>query len=445
MTQAHDIVIEAIPVGVNVTKGPPLVTAEQLNGSYDHPNTFYNQDFGDSYRVHEEPMRTPRKLRIITVGAGMAGIMLAKKIEVNLKDVEHQVYEKYPDVGGTWLENRYPGCRCDIPSHIYQYSWAPNPNWSSYYSTAPEIWQYFKDVAVQHDLEKYIKFNHRIVGAKWNEKRAKWDLDIQKTSPEDGSVITFKDECDILINSTGLFSNWKWPKVPGIEKYKGKKLHSARWDDSYDFKDKNIAVIGCGSSAIQIVPQLQPLVASLKTYIRSSTWITAGFGIAHTDSEGQNFEYSNEQKNKLRKDPELYNRYRFDIERELNMRFRASHIESEEQKDSQVQMKELMLRRLGNDERIAKKMIPNFPVGCRRPTPGNGYLETLIASNVEVITESVEAFTETGLLDSSGREVKYDAIVCATGFDVNFKPMYPLIGKDGADLRDAWADKPVGK
>ena len=441
---APGLLTDKIPIRVNLSEGPPLVTPEQLNGTYNHSNEFYNQTF-DGYQVLEQSHRATRKIRIVTVGAGATGIALAHKFRENLKNFEHQIYEKYPDLGGTWLENRYPGCCCDIPSHSYQFSWEPNPNWSSFYSTSREIWQYLKDVAQKYDLEKFMKFRHAVKSAKWNEERGKWLLIIERLDPKEGEEAEFEDECDILVNATGVLSDWKWPDIPGREKYKGKLLHSARWDESYDCKEKNVALIGCGSSAIQILPHVQPQAKTVKTYIRSSTWITAGFGVAHTDAEGTNFDYTAEQREEMNKDTKLYDEYRFDIEREMNLRFRAAHIESEEQKQALVMMKALMKKRLGDNERITKVMIPNFPVGCRRATPGNGYLECLGKPNVEVITHSIVEFTEHGLRDASGQEHLFDAIICATGFDVSFRPFYPVIGKHGKDLRDEWAKEPRGR
>jgi len=163
-----------------------------------HENSWYNQDF-DGYRVTEQPLFAKRHLRIICVGAGAAGIQIAYKAERALTDIDLQIYEKNADVGGTWLENRYPGCTCDIPSHSYQFTWARNVSWSQYYSGSEEIWRYFKDVAVKYNLEKYMKFNTAVESAEWDEEEGKWNVTLRG---QDGS--TAKDRCDILISGSSL-------------------------------------------------------------------------------------------------------------------------------------------------------------------------------------------------------------------------------------------------
>ena len=171
--------------------GPPADDAR-------HENDWYNQSFGD-YVVSEQPLYTKRAVRMVCVGAGATGLQLAYKAERLLQNVAVQIYEKNSDIGGTWLENRYPGCTCDIPSHSYQFPWARNPGWSQYYAGSPEIWQYFKDIATKFDLERYIKFEHTVTEARWNEDDGVWELSI---TAADGSTVT--DRCEILVNGSGV-------------------------------------------------------------------------------------------------------------------------------------------------------------------------------------------------------------------------------------------------
>ena len=166
-----------------------------------HENEWYRQSF-DGYTVKEQPLYTKRPLRMIVIGAGAAGLEIAYKAERQLEDISLQIYEKNSDVGGTWLENRYPGCTCDIPSHSYQWSFWRNPRWSAYYSGAQEIWQYLKDFAVEHDLEKYVAFQHRVQEAKWNQANSVWEVKIQKPSGE-----TFVDKGEILASCHGVLKS----------------------------------------------------------------------------------------------------------------------------------------------------------------------------------------------------------------------------------------------
>jgi cation diffusion facilitator CzcD-associated flavoprotein CzcO len=412
---------------------PGLIPASDAR----HENSWYNQDF-DGYRITEEVLFTKRHLRIICVGAGAAGLQIAYKAERALENVDLQVYEKNADVGGTWLENRYPGCTCDIPSHSYQFTWARNPNWSSYYSTSPEIWQYFKDIAVKYDLEKYVQFNTTVESATWDEETGHWNVKVLTPAG------THEDDwCDILISGSGVLNSWKYPDIPGLDLFKGKLMHSAAWDSTYDLTGKTVAVIGGGSSAVQIIPSIQPQVSKLVAFLRSPVWVTTGFGAKHAGPGGTNFEYSTEQIKHFNENPEEYVKYCRDIEGELNKRFNLMHLNSNDQKNSRELIAGMMKTKINNDK-IAAKMIPDFALGCRRMTPGSGYLESLTKENVEVINESATRLTSSGIVDESGVEHQVDVVICATGFDTTFTPHFKVTGRKGADIKEQFGDFPKG-
>ncbi|KAF2865692.1 hypothetical protein BDV95DRAFT_506385 [Massariosphaeria phaeospora] len=377
-----------------------------------HENEWYNQDF-DGYRISEEPLHAKRHLRIVCVGAGAAGLQIAYKAERALSDIDLQIYEKNSDIGGTWLENRYPGCTCDIPSHSYQFTWARNPSWSAYYSSSEEIWQYFKDIATKYDLEKYVQFKTTVEDATWNEERGQWKVTI--LGPDGKRV---EDWCDILISGSGVLNSWKYPNIPGLDLFKGKLMHSAKWDNTYDLAGKRVAVIGGGSSAVQIIPNIQARVGKLYAFLRSPV-------------------------QKWKDDPEEYKKYARDVEGELNKRFNLMHMQSGDQKNSRELIANLMSDKLGNGK-LAKKMIPDFALGCRRMTPGSGYLESLGKENVEVIHESAVRLTETGIVDESGVEHEVDVVICATGFDTSFTPHFKVTGRNNADIKTQFGDFPVG-
>ncbi|CAH0042269.1 unnamed protein product [Clonostachys rhizophaga] len=395
------------------------------------------------YQILEKPSRSGRKIRIICLGGGASALNLAHEVSISSLDLDLVCYEKNPSIGGTWYENRYPGCGCDIPSVNYQFSWAPSTEWSHYYSSASEILQYFKDVAEKYDLNKYVRLNHTVVGATWVEEEQKWHVRIQQgNNPED--VIT--DKADIFVNASGVLkyiSKWKWPDISGRETFRGPMLHSANWDDSIELKGKRVGVIGGGSSAVQIVPSIQPVVGHMKCFIRSAAWVTASFGQRFAGKGGTNFEYSEKQKEILRNDPTKYLAYRKRIESELNSRFRFILNGSKEQQDARNAAEKDMRTRLASKPEIADLIVPkNFAVGCRRPTPGNGYLEALCEDNVAVVSSSITEITPKGIKTSDGVEHEFDVIVCATGFDVSWKPRYPTIGRHGVNLSKYWADVP---
>ncbi|KAF3003284.1 hypothetical protein E8E14_006499 [Neopestalotiopsis sp. 37M] len=404
-----------------------------------HDNTWYNQDF-DGYRISEHPLFAKRRLRVVCVGAGATGLQLAYKAERALEQVDLQIYEKNADVGGTWLENRYPGCACDIPSHAYHFTWARNPGWASYYSGAGEIWRYFKDVAVRYDLEKYVKLNTSVRSAAWDDEAGKWHLQI--SSAADGSEFT--DSCDILISASGILNSWKYPDIPGLDEFGGKLMHSAQWDESFVFDDSvRVAVIGGGSSGVQIIPSLQPKVKKLVAFLRSPVWVTTGFGAKHAAPGGTNFDYSEEQKEAFREDTALHVKYCRDVEGELNKRFNLMHLHSDDQKSSRKLIADIMADKI-NDEALTKRMVPDFALGCRRMTPGSGYLESLTKPNVEVVHESVVRLTKTGVVDGAGIEHEVDVVVCATGFDTSFAPHFKVTGRHDADIAKQFGDFPKG-
>lgn len=234
--------------------------------------------------VEERSVDEARPLRVVIIGSGISGIIASVRFRQRIANLDICVYEKNEDVGGTWLENRYPGCACgmfffffllfllsphvprrfyqniphqlsycvcatDIPAHTYQATFEPNKEWSTFYASAPEIYQYWKRVANKYGCGKYIKFKQQVVEAVWNETKSKWQLqvsicvtvrdqraDIENSKIKDvdtGSV--YSDKADVLISATGALNNWKWPDIPGLHEFKGKLMHSAKWDESYDY------------------------------------------------------------------------------------------------------------------------------------------------------------------------------------------------------------------
>jgi len=197
--------------------------------------------------------------------------------------VDLKIYEKNPALGGTWFENRYPGLACDIPSHVYQYTFEHNTQWSSFFSGGPEILKYVQGVAAKYKVEKYITYNSRICEAVWDEEQGKWKVKV-----ESGGDITSED-CDVLFSASGVLNNWKWPDIAGLGDFKGKLLHSAHWDtewyfignfgsNSRDYTGKSVAIIGCGSSAIQILPKMQKVCSKIDHYVRGKTYLSYPFG-----------------------------------------------------------------------------------------------------------------------------------------------------------------------
>ncbi|KAJ9630333.1 hypothetical protein H2204_008551, partial [Knufia peltigerae] len=328
-------------------------------------------------------------------------------------------------------------CACDVPAHAYTYSWEGNPRWSRAYVGSVELFDYFKGRAVAYGVSEFVKLNHKVTSATWDEQKGKWVVEI--TNLENNT--STQDEGEIFINGAGFLNNWKWPEIPGLHDFQGKLLHSASWDDSYDFQDKTVAIIGSGSSAIQIVPQLQPKVKHMTSINRSKTWITPEFA-AEFAPEGRTAFFSEIQKNKWEKDKDGFLKYRKQVESAMNNFFAMQYKDSDLQKTAFENFTKTMKERLNNREDLISKIVPEFEVGCRRVTPGHGYLEALASHNVTVRNDEIIGVVPQGLKMKDGTIVEVEALICATGFDTSFKPAFPVLGYDKQDLRDLWRSEP---
>ncbi|KAK6382936.1 hypothetical protein LTS17_003606 [Exophiala oligosperma] len=384
-----------------------------------------------------------RPIKVICIGAGISGMLTAIRFPQKIKNLELVIYDKSDDIGGTWHENRYPGVACDIPAHSYQFTFANNLNWSSFYAAGPEIHRYLKNVARRYDVERYVKLRHLFLGAQWQASDGKWEVEIEDL--EKGRKFT--DRADIFIKATGILNRWEWPDIPGLRNFKGTLLHSANrksWETPLDPKGKRIAVIGGGSSGIQIVPQLQPTAARIDHYMKGKTWVSpVGYG-SDKSNRGvtDNYKYSADELRMYREKPEEYLRYRREIERIMNAKPEILFKGTEEQKAFFVLNDESMKQKLSKKPHIYESMRPDFSPFCRRLTPGPGFLEALVEDNVDFIGCGIDAVVENGIKANDGRVREVDVIICATGYDTSMENEPPIVGLDGTTLADMWDPDP---
>ncbi|OQE13287.1 hypothetical protein PENFLA_c051G04100 [Penicillium flavigenum] len=380
-------------------------------------------------KCREAPIHANRKMRVIVVGAGASGIYMAYKLKHCFTDVVLDIYEKNADIGGTWLENRYPGCACDIPAHNYTYSFEPKTDWSANYASSREIFTYFNDFVNKYGLRGYINLQHEVVGARWEENKSEWLVQVRKDV--EGTIL--EQRCDFLINAAGILNAWRWPAIPGIQSFKGKLLHSAAWDESVDLTGR-VGLIGNGSSGIQILPQVQKVAKHVTTFIRSPTWVSPTLGM-------ELHEYTEEEKKTFRDQPGALLEVRKQGERAMAAGFPIMVQGSQTQSQMKEHMKEQMKQKINNDE-LANKLIPDFALGCRRLTPGINYLESLSLPNVTPIYGEITQVTPAGCVTEPGVETDLDVLICATGFDTTFKPRFPVIGREEKNLQVEWKDEP---
>jgi cation diffusion facilitator CzcD-associated flavoprotein CzcO len=200
--------------------------------------------------------------RIAIVGTGFSGIGMAIRL-LREGETDFVLLERAADIGGTWRDNTYPGCRCDVPSHLYSFSFAPNPNWSSTFSPQPEILDYLRDVATRFGVLPHVRFSTELESARWDEPQARWQLETSN-----GPL-----SADVVIAAQGPLSDPSVPDLPGLDSFEGKTFHSAQWDHEHDLEGERVAVIGTGASAIQFVPRIQPKVGRLHVFQRTAPWV----------------------------------------------------------------------------------------------------------------------------------------------------------------------------
>lgn len=295
---------------------------------------------------------------------------------------------------------------------IYCFPFEPYPEWNNFFSTGGEIQEYFQMAVKKWNLDAHVKFNHRVQDARWMEDQAQWKLEIQ----HDGQV--FEDKVDILISARGFLSTWRWPGIKGIHDFKGKKVHSADWDHSFNYANKRIALIGNGSSGIQILPEMAALEGTTVTsFQRGPTWVVSRHQPAKLlgrDDPDPNPPYTAEDKARLR-DPKELRMYRKLVQGNMNRNFKLFVKGSEDNAEMTEFATKQMAEKLNHDPELCEKLIPRYELGCRRITPGTGYLESFTRPNVHLTNSAISCVSAGGIHTEDGVFHEVDVIICATG------------------------------
>ncbi|WP_245549182.1 flavin-containing monooxygenase [Noviherbaspirillum massiliense] len=358
-------------------------------------------------------------LEAIVIGAGFGGIGLA--IALKREGIhEFLILEKGRDVGGCWRDNVYPGAACDVPSHLYSFSFEPNWNWSRKYATQPEIFAYLKQVARKYRLEGLLRLNTEVASASYDEAEHVWRVELAN-----GSVLHAR----MVVTATGQLSRPAYPGLPGLESFAGKSFHSATWDREYSLKGKRVAVIGTGASAIQFIPEVAVEVQHLKVFQRSPAYVIPRSDRAYRDWEKAMFHRFPFTMKMVRAAIYLRNES-FAIG---FTRFR--HLTS---LLGGIPFKRLLAVQVPDPE-LRRKLTPDYPVGCKRILISNDYLKALARPNVELVTEGIERITPTGIITKDGRQHEVDAIIFGTGFAATeFLTPMKVYGMGGIELSTAW-------
>ncbi|KKW80229.1 cyclohexanone monooxygenase [Acinetobacter sp. Ag2] len=352
----------------------------------------------------------------IVVGAGISGIAAAYQMnQVGYHD--YVVLEKANRVGGTWRDNNYPGCGCDVPSALYSFSFSPSHKWSHLFAKQPEILSYLEEVVEKYDLGKKIEFNNELISAKWDEVQHIWHLETAKGAYQAKTVIF----------TTGPITEPSMPKLKGIETFKGEMFHSARWNHDYDLTGKRVAVIGTGASAIQFIPQVQPLAKQLIVFQRTAPWV-----LPKADME-----LNETAKGIISRFPVIQQTWRNSIAQILNgINFGLRNPKVLEPVNF---LSKQLLKLQIKDEKLRKDVTPNFTIGCKRLLFANNYYPALQQDNVNLVPHGLVEIDGNTVIAANGERHEVDVIIWGTGFEVS----HPPIGKrvydaNGQVLAERW-------
>jgi cation diffusion facilitator CzcD-associated flavoprotein CzcO len=365
---------------------------------------------------------TRTDLRFVIIGAGMSGILSAIKLrEAGLDDFV--IYEKAERLGGTWRENTYPGVTCDVPSHFYSYSFAPNPDWSHRFSPGAEIHAYFEDVAQRYDVASRIRYGKEITRCEF--RRGRWVIEAA-----DGST----DVADFLIAATGVLHHPAYPDLAGLDAFEGATFHSARWNHDVSLAGKRVGVIGTGSSAVQIVGALVDEIGELLLFQRTPQWVAPVDNPAYSDTERTAF----------RQHPETIGRLRSEFSRALTDGF-ANHLADANSPQLQA-IHDVCVANLENhvkDPVLRENLRPHYRAACKRLIMSDRFYDAIQRPNARLVTEGIERIERSGVRTREGRLHEVDVLVLATGFRVDrfMRPM-TIVGRNGTVLDDVWSDGP---
>ncbi|KAG5984173.1 hypothetical protein E4U55_005785 [Claviceps digitariae] len=423
------------PNGAQPAVAPPHPLKSMSNGTKPTSAGRSKGRSGFSYNDCHVPLVNrfidePRALRVAVIGGGLAGILAGILLPAKVPGIQLEIFEKNKDFGGTWLENVYPGVRCDIPSHVYQSTFAPKKDWSDKFALGAEIRDYWQSVAREYDVYRLARFCHRVGSAIWDASTGTWSLEV--VNEETGSTST--GIFDFVISATGRFNDWKLPEYEGLSDYKGHLRHASNWDPLFDPSGKAVAVIGNGASGIQIVANLQSKVSRLDHYARSKTWIATSWAGDDRTLEAQPIP---EGERRAFNSEEAYLAFRKTLEDKYWRGFDAFFKNSSDNSELRANFTKIMAQRLASKPELLEHLLPDFSPNCRRLTPGPGYLEAIAQENVEYVRTKIRRFTETGIETEDGTHRAVDAIICATGSRTDLIPPFPIIAH-GKSLHDLW-------
>ncbi|WP_306323558.1 MULTISPECIES: NAD(P)/FAD-dependent oxidoreductase [unclassified Streptomyces] len=356
-------------------------------------------------------------VRVAVIGSGFGGLGAAVRLRRE-GITDFVVLERADAVGGTWRDNSYPGCACDVPSHLYSFSFAPNPDWPRTFSGQEHIWEYLEHVADTFRLRPHIRLNSEVKEMRWDSEKLWWVIESAS------GMLT----ADVVVSATGPLSDPKTPAIDGLDTFPGKVFHSARWDHEYELRGKRVAMIGTGASAIQIVPAIQKEVGRLTLFQRTPPWVMPRADRAITKAERW-----------------LHRQLPFTTQarRGFLWGIRELQVQAFTKRPGELgaveQLAKRNMYRAVKDPGLRAKLTPDYRIGCKRILLSNTYYPALAQPNVDVVASGLKEIRGNTLVGADGSEAEVDAIVFGTGFHVTDMPIADrVVGAEGDTLMQSW-------
>jgi cation diffusion facilitator CzcD-associated flavoprotein CzcO len=361
----------------------------------------------------------PSRADVVIIGSGFAGIGMGIKLKQAGRD-DFVILEKATDVGGTWRDNDYPGCTCDVPSFLYSFSFEQNPYWSRMFSPRDEIWEHLARCVDKYGLRPHLRLGAEVTGAEYDESTARWAVEVNGSDLIDAKV---------LVSGVGALHVPKTPALPGIETFEGASFHSSRWRHDVDLDGRRVAVIGTGASAIQVVPSIASRVEQLDVYQRTAPWITPKPD-RPIGAREQAF---------YARHPRMQRAVRAGVYWAMEARGAGFALTPRAMRWLERGSRRYLERKVPDPE-LRARLTPDYQIGCKRILLSRDYLPALQRDNVELVISGISRVTPRGIVDVAGVERPTNVIVFATGFEVPGSLLeMKVVGRGGAVLNDAWA------
>jgi cation diffusion facilitator CzcD-associated flavoprotein CzcO len=356
---------------------------------------------------------------VAIIGAGAGGIAMG--IQLAGGGYDFTIFDRADGFGGTWRHNTFPGAACDVPSHLYSFSFALNPRWSKTYANQPEILEYLQKVAADHGLHGHLRANTVVESVRWSDEHRRWTL-----MTAGGAAHNF----DMVVSAVGMLDVPNIPAIPGAHRFGGRAFHSSRWDHRRSTAGQRVASIGTGASAIQYVPAIAPETAALTVFQRTPIWVSPRHDVPFTPEQHELFERDPAAAIALR--DQIFDSYET-----------SSFDADAAQTHDATELARSYLMRKVPDPRLRDKLTPDYPVGCKRPLMSRDWFPTFALPHVHLETSPIVEFTERGLRTADGAEHMVDTVIYGTGFRAaDYLSSIDVYGTGGRRLHDEWAAGP---